>query len=42
MVDITVPTIDKAKYYGVGSGWSNHGLAGMGTYPVIKKASLDG
>lgn len=41
-INIEVPTIDKTKHYGIGPGLSNHGLAGMATYPVIKKANLDG
>jgi hypothetical protein len=41
-INIEVPTIDKTKHYGAGPGLSNHGLAGMITYPVIKKANLDG
>ena len=41
-INIEVPTIDKTKHYGAGPGLSNHGLAGMVTYPVIKKANLDG
>jgi hypothetical protein len=41
-LDITVPTIDRTKHWGVGAGLSNNGIAYTLTFPVNKKLHTDG